>query len=135
MGSTHSPYRPLLANGQVLVAGGEDANETLLQSAELFDPSAGTFTATEAMTTPRVAHTANLLPNGLVLLIGGVDADGNGLASAELFDPSSGSFTATGSLNDARGNHTATTLANGQILVAGGADADTVLDSAELYQP
>ena len=55
--------------------------------------------------------------------------------SAELFDPSSGSFTATGSLNDARGNHTATTLANGQILVAGGADADTVLDSAELYQP
>ena len=57
---------PLLPDGKVLIAGGDDAG-----SAELYDPSTGTFTATGSMTTPRQWHTATLLPNGKVLIAGG----------------------------------------------------------------
>jgi len=36
----------LLPNGKVLVAGGEDSNQTPLASAELYDPGTGTWTTT-----------------------------------------------------------------------------------------
>jgi hypothetical protein len=51
----------LLPDGKVLIAGSGSV------SAELYDPVAGTFTAT-GMTTFREDHTATLLPNGIVLL-------------------------------------------------------------------
>src|SRR5512142_2455609 len=51
----------LLPNGEVLVAGGEDANFNLLASAELYNPATGTFTPTGSMTTARVGHSATLL--------------------------------------------------------------------------
>jgi Galactose oxidase, central domain len=53
----------LLANGQVLITGGFNANE-ILATAEIFDPATGTFTPTGSMTTPRFAHTATCLPTG-----------------------------------------------------------------------
>jgi hypothetical protein len=98
----------LLTNGKVLIAGGardRSSNDNYLPvaSAELYDPSSGTFTATGSMTASRVGHTATLLPNGKVLIAGGagdISPDGGYLpvASAELYDPSSGTFTATGDM-------------------------------------
>ena len=67
----------LLPSGKVLVAGGGSNPST----AELYDPSTGSFTATGTMQTGRVAHTATLLQNGKTLLAGG---DGTG--SAELYE-------------------------------------------------
>jgi hypothetical protein len=143
----------LLGNGKVLITGGAtDASETALSSAELYDPAAGTFTATAGpMTTARVSHTATLLQNGKVLIVGGDVIFYNGfantniqsLASAEIFDPGTGTFTGTGSLSVARESHTATLLNDGRVLVAGGSDgtlgnptpAATVYATAELFDP
>src|ERR1700730_11300798 len=60
----------LLANGQVLVAGGY-SNGSYLASAELYDPASGTWTGTGSLATARRGHTATLLPNGKLLVAGG----------------------------------------------------------------
>jgi|GEM_PF-5796057 len=61
----------LLANGEVLVAGGGNATGSLT-SVELYNPATGKWTATGRKTTARASHTATLLPNGEVLVAGGV---------------------------------------------------------------
>jgi N-acetylneuraminic acid mutarotase len=86
----------LLNNGQVLLAGGSTVffgggQSNSLSSAELFDPSTGSFTATADMTALRESHTATLLGNGQVLVVGGADGTlgysqtNNVLATAELY--------------------------------------------------
>src|SRR5438046_10002891 len=57
----------LLPNEKVLVAGGSDGN-SLLASAELYDPTSGTWSATGSLVFARNRHTATLLPNGKVLV-------------------------------------------------------------------
>lgn len=66
----------LLASGKVLVAGGVGTDGvTPLNSAELFDPAAGSFApAGAAMSAGRRLPALRLLPDGKVLVIGG-DAD------------------------------------------------------------
>jgi hypothetical protein len=53
----------LLANGNVLVAGGFGTTGTLTQ-AEVYNPSTGRWTSAGNMATGRSQHTATLLPNG-----------------------------------------------------------------------
>jgi hypothetical protein len=88
----------------VLVIGGRDADGNALGSAELFDPTNGTFTSTGGMNTPRESHTTTLLNDGKVLIAPG----GSGterLATAELFDAASGSFMPTSDMASARDRH------------------------------
>lgn len=128
----------LLPNGQVLVVGGSDNAGNPLQTAELYDPASGAFSATGSMAQARDRVTAVLLANGKVLVSGGVNSSGH-LNSAEIYDPASGLFTPTGNLNQARGRHTMTLLPNGTVLVAGGRTFSglpiTVLASAEIFDP
>ena len=135
----------LLANGQVLIAGGRDGQGFQthdVASAELYDPRAATFRATAAMNVPKSGHTATLLNNGLVLIVGGnsdvFSRPDGGVAdagTAELYDPSTGTFAAAGQLNTGRSDHTATLLLNGRVLVAGGVSVSGVLASSEIYDP
>ncbi|HXI42998.1 MAG TPA: kelch repeat-containing protein [Bryobacteraceae bacterium] len=89
----------LLANGEVLVAGGNNNTDGYLSSAELYNPSTAKWTLTGSMTVQRGGHDAVLLQNGQVLVAGGLNASGGinarPLASAELYNPSTGAWTAT----------------------------------------
>ena len=137
----------LLANGRVLLAGGDSAYyfSHTEASAELYDPVSGMFAATGMMTTPRTSHTATLLPDGKVLIAGGgpttLGVGTYSLASAELYDPATGKFTATGNMTEARSQHNATLLKNGKVLITGGYRLvaypfDVSFSStAELYDP
>jgi hypothetical protein len=80
-----------LQGGKVLIAGGFDGN-SFFESAELFNPSADTFTALAAsgaseLQTAREGAVSAPLQGGKVLIAGGFDGS-NYLQSAELFDPS-----------------------------------------------
>lgn len=75
----------LLANGRVLIAGGDNGQTITagLTSAELYDPSTGVFREAGSMAFGRWAQTATLLADGRVLIAGG----GAGSSSAELYQP------------------------------------------------
>ena len=75
----------MMTNGAVLVAGGINGSITL-SSAELFEPTSGSFVPTGNMETVRSEHAATLLGNGNVLITGGINTNTlHSLATAELF--------------------------------------------------
>jgi N-acetylneuraminic acid mutarotase len=147
----------LMADGKVLVVGGENVNYLVEPTAEIYDPVANTWSAPRVQPqSPRSQHTATLLPSGLVLISGGFDIV-NGLltplATAELYDPvlhttstttvdSNGvsttvttitgglDFTATTPMAFARYGQSATRLADGRVVMVGGATTTT-----EIYDP
>ena len=144
----------LLQNGKVLITGGFSFDKSAcfdggtsppLISAELYDPSSGSFAPTGSMSEARGLHTATLLPTGKVLIVGGGNTGGgrppfagDGSATAEVYDPATGTFTPTGNMSTARIGQTATLLLDGRVLIAGGitsGSSGTPLATAELYDP
>ena len=128
----HSATR--LDTGAVLIVGGSDGTKGL-DTAELYDRAAGTFTATPSAAGGRYLHSATLLNNGRVLIVGGLfDTADEPVATAEVFNPVTGRFTSTGNLRVARYGHTATLLDNGDVLIAGGfGSGRAALATAEIY--
>ncbi len=134
----------LLGNGTVLTMGGcinNDCLSSTTNSAEIYNPSNGTWTTTGSMMKSRAEFVAALLPNGKVLVAGGCTAyNVNGCtsvtAAAELYNPSTGKWSSTGAMRAARMAMTATLLPNGKVLIAGGQTAaNDALGSSELYDP
>jgi hypothetical protein len=137
----------LLQNGQVLVGGGNVCRSSSggttcdsLSSAEIFDPSSGTFATTGAMLTALgLGHTFVLLNNGDVFVSGGeLWSTRTPYASTELFHPTAGTFVSSENMTVPRAQHTAILLQTGKVLLAGGtsgANESTYLASAELFDP
>jgi hypothetical protein len=137
----------LLADGRVLIAGGNPSGEgtwdygdgsprqagggdrggyDAWHTAELYDPSTGTFTATGGMILG--GGLSVLLANGKVLIVGG--------PYAELYDPATGAFAVTGAyaLGPQGWVGTATLLADGRVLITG-CTAFCKAGWTELYDP
>jgi hypothetical protein len=131
------PSATLLANGDVLIAGGgQHDSPGGIASAELFHVATRTFDRVGAMHYARIAHTATLLSDGRVLIAGGRGK--NVTATAELCDPRSRQFNQTGTMQMARYKHTAGLLPDGRVLIAGGSDERDwrgTMSSAEIYDP
>ena len=147
----------LLASGKVLIAGGTNVapaassaieGNAPLDSAELYDPVTGTFTALKVtLVQPRYDHTATLLQNGKLLLVGGQGRFGQKLPDAELYDPVAASFAATTgnmlvdpAVDTGRWLFAAIMLRDGSLFVDGGdagfiAGTPNYLASGQTYNP
>ena len=121
----------LLANGNILVAGGDPEAFDSSDFAGVYNAGTGKFSLTGRMHAARDLHTATLLSDGTVLIAGG--DGGQTLFSAEVDDPFTGVFGISGSMITPRCCHTATLLNSGQVLITGGGSPD--LSAAELYNP
>jgi hypothetical protein len=110
----------LLANGQVLIAGGAASDSTALTSAELYVVETGEFAHTGGLLVARRNHTATLLENGTVLIAGG-----DGVTSAEIYRPSIGAFDSKTAILGAISS--AALLKDGEVLLTG--------DVAQIYGP
>jgi hypothetical protein len=137
-----------LVDGRVLIVGGaerdQDASSVAVGAtrllatgtAEIYDPTAGRFTAIGDLTVPRMFHTATLMEDGRVAIVGGtgealimpVDTNNQFPISPsaptsviEVFDPATNTFSAT--LDDVvspRVFHAATRTATGDLVITGG---------------
>jgi hypothetical protein len=132
----------LLYTGKVLIAGGVGPGtpNVLLNSAELYDPETGTFTATGNMITARNSPRFASLPNGKILVSNGHDSvgatTGTPIQTVEIYDPATGTFTAASNALVARYGNRVTRLDNGKMIFVGGqttANSSSVTDTAELY--
>ncbi len=115
----------LLANGNVLVAGGSAAPE-------LYRPLQKAWTPGPVLGTPRVGHTATTLASGEVVVAGGRLSSTSQLSTSERF-AASGARLGTPTMLVAREDHTATALTDGRLLVAGGRSVSSPSSTAETF--
>jgi hypothetical protein len=116
--------RVLVFGGQVSVSdGGGASHGEPVRSAELYDPTTGTWSVIEGP--PGEPGTATRLLDGRVLVVG----------DPYLFDPNTESWTPTSEPVSGHGVHTATLLLDGRVLIAGGGDCCEWSTFAEIYDP
>lgn len=128
-----------LADGRVLLAGGMDGRNQASATAELYDPSTGTWSGTGRMIEAREDASALRLPDGRVLMVGGAHSfAGRELPTAEVFDPATGRWSGTAPMSEARMDPGVSLLSDGRVLVTGGSSPKggfVALASAEIYDP
>ena len=149
----------LLADGRVFVSGGLEAisvTPTQLQairdavdSTEIYDPVADTWTVGPPMSDPRAGHVALQRTDGVIVLAGGISWDPNILfgwlptvrTSSDLYDPATNTMSAGPSMNDARALTDPVAIGADRWLIAGGMNGLSIIPfnagnptaSAEIY--
>lgn len=130
----------LLPDGRVLVAGGRTCDQPpptacnftfRSDTAEIYDPTTGTWTPTGSLTIHRHTTSSVLLPSGEVLVPAGFTSAGNG-TTADRYDPGTGTWSSTSPLNVGRARQGAMLLPDGTVLVASGFGGG---NTAETYDP
>jgi N-acetylneuraminic acid mutarotase len=118
----------LLPDGKVLVAGGQSgvADDTALNTAELWDPATQKWTALPPMAHKRAHSAGCVLPSGRVAVVGGNGTDGESRKDGEVFDPVKREWKPLGAeMAHKHGNISAVPVAGGLIVMG--------LTDAELY--
>ncbi|MGK6355786.1 kelch repeat-containing protein [Sphingomonas sp. DT-207] len=120
----------LLANGDVLIAGGvtdfyterDFTSVTVFPStqAAVFSVAAQAFAVIAPLCTARAMHSATLLSSGKVLVVGGVvKPDMQATATTELFDPGSYTFAPSQPIAEPRRSQGAILVPEGLLLIGG----------------
>jgi len=125
----------LMADGRVLVTGGEVGIGQLNITTEVYDPVTNTWQATAPPQAGRWHHTATLLPTGEVLVVGGDTTVDYFAATVERYDPATNRWRSGRDLAVGREDHTAILLPDGRVVVAGGQGPSGPLTSSEYYDP
>jgi hypothetical protein len=126
-----------LPNGEVLIVGGQHGNdETILSSAELFNPETDTFSSAGlgSMVHGRELPAVAPLPDGEVLIAGGGQCNLCENKFAELFNPKTGTFSdaGVGFTADFKNGASAAPLPDGEVLIVGGEGSP---GNAEKFNP
>ena len=115
---------------------GQMRKNVIRKAAEIYDPTANTWTAAASMATARVVAGGVRLFNGKVLEAGGVGSNFTLLSGAEQYNATSNTWSSAGSFNTARDGFGLMVLDSGLVLMAGRFDTNgTLLASANLYTP
>jgi hypothetical protein len=135
------PDAVVLGNGDVLVAGGENASADPVATADLYNPATNSFTATTSMGTARAAAIA-MPVNGGALVAGGLTGTGStAVATAEVYKSGSpGTWTpVSNSMSASRAEGAGAVLPSGEVLLAGGGApsgiSETITPTTDLYDP
>jgi len=124
----------LLPDGRVLIAGGSDERgwSGSLNTAEIYDPHSGKFTATAPMNDSRFK-----LPDEAVRLVSGRLLIAGGSRDVEVFDPATGKFVlVAGQLDQPWHFMSETKLGDGSVLLAGGyPNGDQGTAEAWIFRP
>jgi hypothetical protein len=132
-----------LSDGRVLIGGGIDANNNILRTAEIYDPTTDTFTAvTQLMVDDLYGARATTLADGRVLIAGGATTTTAPPTTAvEVYNPATGTFTKLpGGMLVPRSFAAVVALPDGKVLIAGGTSSPTsgvqhIERSAEIFDP
>jgi N-acetylneuraminic acid mutarotase len=132
----------LLTNSRVLVAGGENGENTL-SSSEVFDPVTGQWTPTGDLNVARSEAVAVQLRDGRVMVTGGLSRVNGSLVTlnaVEIFDVNFGKWEQAAPMLKNRYGHTVNLLPGGLVLVVGGLEVskDNVkrfMGSVDVYDP
>jgi hypothetical protein len=134
------PTATLLADGRVLIAGGDTIAPTYV-FAEIFDPRTETFTPVASpLTERRYFHTAQRLANGRVLIVGGehihpVTGYIVPLASVLEFDPATSTLTRRADLDAPRSLAAPVALDSEMLLFGGSTLQEASAATAAAYRP
>lgn len=149
----------LLADGRVFVTGGLEALSTMptqlqairdaVDSTEIYDPAADTWTPGPAMSDPRAGHVALRRSDGRIVLAGGISWDPNIFfgwlptvrTSSDIYDPVTNTMSGGPTMNDARALADPVQIDTDRWLLAGGMNGLSIIPfnagnptaSAEIY--
>ena len=127
------------ADGKIYVFGGYRRNfgvggHGLLNTVQIYDPTANTWTVNHSMPAELVDSSAALGPNGKIYFMGGYPLElTHSTARVWSYQPSSGVWTQVASMSVARTSFGAVAVPSGKIYAIAGENVDSALKSVEVY--